>query len=266
MQLILSDNSSFAIDIEQNPVWNELKRGYKHLQNVPIQFYPWDNQLSIDQSNITKLVEYIAEYAKQLDIDVNLSLCKKRDQYYLNRLHEIFEKNYDGKREWLAFHEHIHLLEENIEGKKGKELRVNWRDLAGLLEKDFQYNLIEQGTTKVYKGDVFVRWQELGKSPYDYWNNREPDNINRICELCKPWLILKHDFSVALNDIDFTTKSDSFDNWWNQYHNDFCKYYSIPNWNLQHMNSVLVFGNLQDISNLNLKLLQNVVPNRIKIG
>ena len=266
MQLILSDKSSFNIDIKQNRVWDELKRGYKHLQHVPIQFYPWDNRLKFNRSNVKQLVDTIVKSAEQLNVIIDPLLCEQRDQPYLNYLHEVYERNYNGDRTWLILHEHIHLLENNdAYDTRDTSLSIDWRDLAGPLIKDFKHNMLEQGTTRMYKGDVCVRWQELGKLPYTYWKDKEPNNINRIKELCKPWLKLQHHFCVALHDVDFTVESDSFNTWWDQYHNDFCMHYNIPNWDLKQMHSVIVLGNLQDIDSLSVKLSQDIVPDRIKI-
>jgi hypothetical protein len=167
---------------------------------------------------------------------------------------------------WLIFHEHIHLLERALSSNSNNNrLLIQWRELAGPLKKDFKHDMLDQGTTKVNKGDVYVRWQELGKVPYNYWKDEEPNNINRIKELCKPWLILRHDFCVALHDVDFTVESDSFNKWWDQYHNDFCTHYNISNWDLKQMHSVIVLGNLQDIGGLSVKLSHDIVPDRIKI-
>jgi len=266
MQLILSDKSSFDIDIKQNRVWDKLKHGYKHLQHVPIQFYPWDNKLKFNRSNVKQLVDTIVKSAEQLNVIIDPLLCEQCDQPYLNYLHEVYERNYNGDKTWLILHDHIHLLENALSSNSSNtSLSIDWRDLAGPLKKDFKHNMLEQGTTRIYKGDVYVRWQELGKVPYNYWKDKEPNNINRIKELCKPWLILRHTFCVALHDVDFTVESDSFNIWWDQYHNDFCMHYNIPNWDLKQMHSVIVLGNLQDIDSLNVKLSQDIVPDRIKI-
>ena len=111
MQLILSDQSSFNISIKHNRVWDELKRGYKHLQHVPIQFYPWDNELKFNRSNIKDLVDTIVKSAKLLNVILDPLKCEQCDQPYLNYLHEVYERNYNGDKTWLIFHEHIHLLE-----------------------------------------------------------------------------------------------------------------------------------------------------------
>ena len=274
MKLVLSDNSSVAIDIKENSVWNDLAKGYKHLQHVPIQFYPWDDELHFDKSNTSKLVKCLAEHAKKLDIDIDLLLCNKRDRYYLNKLHEIYEKNYDGKRDWLVFHEHIHMLEVYTQSTKNNntdtQLHIQWRDLAGLLTKDFKYEYLKESSTSVEKGDVYVRWQELGKVPYRYWTDNEPDDITRINELCTPWKTLYHDFSIALEDknflqIDYLDKN-AFTIWWDQYHDCFCEHNNIPQWNIRDMCSIIKFGKIPNVDELVSKLDQSIVPHRIQIG
>ena len=268
MQLTLTDSSVFDITIKQSNTWKELEPGYKMLKHVPIQFYPWDNRLTFDKS---LLCNSIVELGKRLDLSIDYSLCDKRDQSYLNQLHEIFENNTDGCKEWLMFHEHIHLLEDTIDtGMKTKVLRVYWRDFGGPLIKKFQYNLLEESTTHIKKGDIYVKWQELGKTPFDYYRDKEPNNIDRICELVKPWLLLKHNFSVALEDTNMLENVKSkdiehFNKWWIDYHNDFCNYNKIPEWNIKQIYSVIVLGNIADTDGLVDKLLKNIEPYKINI-
>jgi len=267
MQLILSDNSKFDITIKENRVWDQLKRGYKHLQHVPIQFYPWDNGRS--DMNKGEVIQSFIDYAKKLNISIDKSLCEQYDQQYLNFLHETYEKNYDGRPEWLQYHEHIHLLEKlkwDTHLNK-KILHIRWRELAGMLEKPFEYDLINDSSTVIKKGDVFVKWQELGKIPYIYWDNGEPDNIDRINELCKPWIKLVYDFYIALEDIDFTENLNltDFNPWWAKYHDSFCKHYNIPQWNIEQMCCGIVFGKIENLDDLMNNLSGSTIPYKIKL-
>ena len=57
---------------------------------------------------------------------------------------------------------------------------------------------------------------EYGKTPYTYWRDDEPNDINRLIELAKPMIRLNFKISIALADIAMTICQQDqleFDNW-----------------------------------------------------
>lgn len=269
MQLILSDTSSFDIDIIENRVWDELKRGYKHLQHVNIPYKPWDSPSLYMKKDRQEHVKIFSECAAKLDIQINRDLCLQGDQPHLNELHKIYEKNYDGNRDWLDFHETLHILEldTRVDQSKYNYISIDYRELGGPLNRKFNYNLIQESVKQVSPGDIFIRWQELGKKPYVYWTDKEPDNIQRLLELSKPWINLPHNFNISLDEIDFTAGRDleNFKPWWSKYKTKFCEHYNIPDWDTDQMFNVLVFGKVQDYKKIQNLVAQGAYPTRIKL-
>ena len=270
MQLILSDNTIFEIQIKQSRTWDHLKRCLKHLQHVPIQYEPWNNpRLYFEKFSKQDRVSVIVNSATKLGLEINEDLCLASDQIYLNYLHEIFEKKYDGNREWLVFHKHLHMLEYSTKHPApGKPvITITWLELAGMLDKPFDYSLLEESQTSVNKGDVYLRFPELGKTPYDYWRDKEPDNLQRLLEVTKPWKTLTPDLIIALDDINFMQdkQENEFNKWWDNYHSDFCTYYNIPTWTLKQQYSVIVFGNMLEIDKLIQETNKGAIPERISL-
>ena len=180
-------------------------------------------------------------------------------------IYEIYEKNYNGDPAWLNFHEHIHLCEKNNNVDRSNFLHIDYREKSGMLERPFDFDWLKYSTTKIKAGDVFVRWAELGKTPYTYWKNGEPDDTTRMCKLIKPWLILKPKICVALEDIDTlkNIESQEFESWWKQHSEIWCRHWNIPTWTLTDIFSAVVFGRVEDFEKIKEKLKNAITPTKI---
>ena len=224
MQIVFDSDSVFfdLIDCEIAPIYQKI---VSHLRHIDIPFRQWDNPFQISDC-----VNGLITHARNLGLQIDQARCQAQDQSYLNWLHKIYEQRYDGDPRWLDFHEHIHLCERREQSHQ--YLQIDFREKAGLLEIPFQQHWLKNSTTKIRTGDVFVHWAELGKIPYVYWLDREPNDIGRIKELCKPWLKLRPMILVAFEDYDYLTVSNEFDQWWQKYHDEWCQHWGLHKWNL----------------------------------
>lgn len=257
---ILFDAESVSFDLIDSPLMPIYQRILSHLRHVDIPFRRWD---SIHRDHDS--VDHLIEYGAKVGIDIDQIRCRALDQDYLNFLHQIYEKNYDGDPKWLDFHEHIHLCEKSLSIHVHQRLHIDWREKAGILEKTFDPDWLATATTQIKAGDVFVEWAELGKTPFMYWNNKEPNDIVRIKELCKPWLKLRPKIIVALEDHDYYKTSKEFDQWWQCYHDEWCQHWNISKWDVKDMFSKLVFGHMStsQLDKLKTLLLSEQTPRRI---
>lgn len=266
MNLLLDNNAKFEIELEQNTIADTIKKIFKHLQHVPIPFKTWDNPFLLDNQTHKTLVQDLKLFAQRLKIDVDVELCYSQDQSYFNYLHKIYEKSYNGDPKWLDYHEHIHLCEKH-EDDSFKRLVIDYREKSGPLEQRFNLSFREFFKNEVNPGEVYLSWAELGKTPYGYWENREPDDINRICELAKPWLILRPKLSIAFSNKNFliNKKIDNFNHWWKQYHDQWCHHWNIDHWSIEDMFSVSKIGYIDDLDRLKNSLFQGHNPSWIKM-
>lgn len=265
MHIILNDQSSIKLDPVSNPVEPIIRSMFKHLQHVPLEFRPWDNPYYISKISYNDLVEQLIELAGKLDISVDRSRCFNRDDAYYNYLHKIYETNYDGKPIWLDFHENIHLCQRYYWPSKRKATVLDWREKAGPLIKEFNVQWLEQHSTmKVKKGDVYVEWNELGKTPWQYWKEQEPDDATRLLELVKPWNKLRPKLNVAMQDIDFESQINSkeFLAWWNRFKDQWCRHHNLLGWNLEHA-SVIVVYKIVNFEDFDQALQQCHFPTRV---
>lgn len=219
----------------QGPVALTLNHMYRHLQHVTLPWRPWDGPAYYDQ-----VVDQLVTAGAALDVIVDPVKCT--DQSYLNFLHNIFEKNYNGNPGWLDYHERIHLIEKRALGR----MTLGHRELAGPIQQPFNLAWMDHGITQLDTGTVFVEWAELGKTPYKYWNDGEPDDPVRLRELAKPWITLRGRIVVALQPLDLMQNLDTenFDRWWKTREKDWCNHWSINSWSLVHQRSVVPVGNL----------------------
>lgn len=214
-----------------------LGRMYKHLQYVPLPWREWDN------GNFRKdPIVFLIQAGQKIGVNVDAARCDQ--QSYLNWLHQTYENLYDGKPEWLDYHELIHVCEKSL--GYSNTLVLDHRELAGPLSRPFDPEWMCWATTQVPPGSIFIQWAELGKKPYSYWKDGEPQDLGRLCALAKPWLTLRGSINVALDQIDFMENKDHvrFESWWQHFEKPWCDHWQIKSWSLRDQYSVIPIGDL----------------------
>jgi hypothetical protein len=254
MKLIF-DIGSVDIDLHPGTPTDIIMKYFKHLQHVPVPMRDWDYPFYLDHAKFEHVVEKLCNFATQLGIEIDPNRCDQ--QSYLNHLHNIYEKNYKGGPHWLDFHENIHLCEDLIKLDRDEVLTIDYRELAGPLLVDFDRTLLDQLSVRSNLGDVTVGWAELGKSPYGYWQSREPNDIDRICELAKPYLKFRPKLEIIIQPRQEKDPVDieNFGRWWACYEGAWCKHWNLPSWSLDQMFGKFVIGHVADFD----KFLQIVM-------
>jgi hypothetical protein len=267
MKILFANSVTIDLEINDSPIGKIYQKTYRHLSALPIPFSPWDNGYNYKNSiDYPALVDKLLVYAEQLSIDIDRQQCLAQDQKYFNTIHKIYEKYYDGSPGWLNFHEHIHMCE-NYFKKWPRVLNIDYREKMGPLEKPFDRSWLSTSTTNIKAGDVFVAWSELGKTPYTYWNDHEPPEAGRMCELIKPWVKLIPKIKIALEDIDRLTdkRLDEFESWWNQYKQPWLQHWNLPDWTTHDIFSANIIGKTTQLDLLKDQLKNNITPTRILI-
>lgn len=266
------DNDAIEINLYSNPVAEWLHSRYKHLAHLPLQFD--EKNLFFDRCTDRSIVEHaIKQSAGRLAIDIDqLSLS---DQLYLNHLHSVYEKNFlhsayrekaTQTEDWIAFHDAVHTLEKiNFQDSQMPWISIGHNTRAGALEKTFDREYLKYATSQVKKNQCFVQWEELGKTPWDYFQNHEPDDIDRLCELAKPWLMLRTSFRVACDDFDLLENVDfaEFNTWFSSYQQSWCNHWGLTNWTPTEMLQVIPIGEMPDVDLLINNVKNNRLPTRI---
>jgi len=266
MKLILSNGTIIDLILNNSPLSLQYQKIYKNLSHVPVPFKPWDNPYYLSDMSYEQLVDQLIYYATQVSVEIDKARCLEQDQEYFNTIHKIYETNYNGESKWLDFHEHIHLCELYY-NFTNYSLNIDYREKSGLLEKPFDQTWLTDASTKISAGTVYVAWAELGKTPYSYWENNEPDDIDRMCALAKPWLKLRPKLVIALENIDTLTdiQVEEFDHWWKNYSDRWCKHWELTSWTVQDMHAVSVLGHIPDLDRLLVELKNKNFPVRVTL-
>jgi hypothetical protein len=266
MKILFSNDQTIALDVDNSALGQTYQRIYKNLSTIPLDFRPWYNPYYLDHMTYAELIDQLILCANKLSITVDRARCESQDQTYFNDLHKIYENGYDGRPAWLDFHEHVHLSERFH--RRDPDLRfllIDYREKSGPLERPFDMAWMANATTQIPAGSAYVNWSELGKIPYEYWLTNEPDDVDRMCQLIKPWITLRPKISIALEDIDTVANKPiaEFESWWNQYKKIWCQHWNLPDWTVKDIFSYAVFGQVADVELLKTNLKNNITPVRI---
>jgi hypothetical protein len=272
MKLFFGDDISVSIHLNDKPVSQAFRKVMKNLQYATIPFREWDNPYRLQALDYETRCRRLFEYGRVLAIDVDLDRAVAYDQPYFNELHKIYEFGYpksDGNPSWLDFHEFIHLCEFYTPNMR-KWVSLNYREQGGLVEQPMQAEWLETLSNAAPAGSVNLIWSELGKSPFHYWENKEPNDIERMCQLAKPWLIFKPQVHIALEDIDGSlryTKHQQleFNEWWKDYEKPWCEHWGIESWNLKQMFGFNTIGHVDDLDTVKQALQNNHLPTKMRL-
>ena len=259
-------DSNLKIKLYNNPLAEFIYSKYKHLKHLPLNFNDRDIFLNKKNTDIDLAKKALIEHANNISITVDAT--KLNEQNYLNYLHEIYEKNFDGAETWLKFHEHIHVLETlNANQDHQPIISFDYRTLTGHLQSSFKREYYKYSTATVEKNQCFLRWQELAKPPYYYFINKEPDNIKRLCELAKPWVTLRPSIHVACDNINFleNVNISAFDDWFVEFKDQWCHHWGITDWDSTETFKVIPIGEIEDADKLVNNIKNNNLPLRILI-
>jgi hypothetical protein len=264
MKLQLIDNTQIQLNLYSNPLADYIQQQFKHLQHVDLELGPRDNAYNPVHNNPAAVKQRLQTAAAELNIELQDRLD---DQEYLNYLHQLYEKNFNGQRSWLDFHDMIHTAEQHNGHLYPQIFTVDYRTKAGALTKSFNREHLKYATTKLHQGHVYIIWQELGKTTYNYYVDHEPEDINRICELAKPWLHLRPSFFIACEDFDFVAQADfaGYQRWFDAYRTAWCQHWGITDWSDQEALMVIPIGEVDDIDVLIENLKQANTVRRVRI-
>jgi len=269
LNLFLDNGSIFDIDLIEHRLHSTVVKWFKHLGHVDIPWNKWNYTHWSASISHESLIDNMIGTA--LNLDMILDPDKLLDQKYLNALHAIFEKTYDGRAEWLEYNAMIHALEKYTGSESNKPwhevLEVNYGNLAGPLKIKFQYEWLGMAALKIPKGTVYLAWDEKGKNPWSYYYDKEHTDLDRFLEICRPWVWLTTKTHIALEDIDFTVSPDTgWEQWYAKKHSAFCRHYGLPEWTVNDMMAVIPIGTVGDPDQLKSLIKNQNYPTRIKLG
>jgi len=235
------------VELNDSVITHKFCRMVKHLQNIPIPYSLFDNPYNVEY---TTAVAELLHYAQSPDIDQMINIEQLSDQQYLNYLHEIYERGYNGKNDWLMWHEAIHAIElANNQKQYSASYKIAYRANAGPLQLQFTKEEQQQLTPDVGPGDCYFGFSELGKTPYLYWKDGEPADIHRIIELAKPAITFRPLLRIEVSESGYPRippNIDQFNTWFAPYKTAWCQHWGLTDWTAEQMFGVLKIGQVID--------------------
>jgi|TARA_R110000796_G_scaffold36595_1_gene93078 hypothetical protein len=214
-KVILSNQENKELDVEyelhDSILAEKWIKKIKHLKRVAIN--PIESQI-VDVSNLQSIYNEFCEFANLQPIDI-----KNFNQDKLNQLHKVYEDQHEvlSKRKnneiLYKFHHSIH-HNEGIKASKD-ELVVGWGVYEGPLTE--QFNCYSYYAHQIEQNNIYLPWSELGKKPFAYYTDKEPNNQKRVNELCKPHTTFRAKFFISFKDITPSHFTPDFSKWFDQY-------------------------------------------------
>jgi len=232
-----------------------------------------DQNISIDHEftssiyGVSKSYEY---YKEKLDNIVdwvnnttNYSILHK-DHYTqsdLCEMHDVYvtmanDPACDIYNETYSLNKYIHLCEHTLNGPCTlPNVTIAWGTNDGMTMQDFDTNPYEFYTTNIVPGNIYLYWVEIGKRPFEYWADKDPDNIEHFLSVACPHKTWSAHCKIALLTPP-TQLSENYVRWFNKYKQAFLDKWNLKEWELLHDFGAIELATLQDSTTHSLLLEQ----------
>lgn len=266
LELVWADQYTAVIEMEDNPVSRYVVRCVKHLQHLPLMFNYRDNPLIVkDLASINGIILHTAQ-----QMGMHIREDQLGDQGYINQLHDVYMLSYSQTNDprWMPFHDALHSIED-AKHQDRKSIWVDYKDRAGPLIRVFDRSLLQYCSATVGVGDCGVGMHELGKTFWTYYQSQEPNNIERICAVVKPWQFLKPVLSVFYKSCNEQTgpyhSNAGFRDWVDEVSTAWCKHWGIRDWSPAEISAFLIIGHLPEIAVVQQRFAVGDTPVRLRL-
>lgn len=205
----------------------------------------------------SKSYEY---YKQQLDNVVdwvndhtNYQLTKKDhyDQQDLCAMHDVYvemarDPACDTHNETYCLNKYIHLCENTLTGPSSLYyFPIAWGTNDGLTMQEFDIDPYKFYTSNIVPGNIYLYWSEVGKKPFEYWHNKDPDNVEHFLSLTCPHNTWSAHCKIALTPSGSGLPLD-FVKWFDQYKQPFLDKWGLDDWTVLHEFGAIELATLQD--------------------
>ena len=250
-KIILKNKDNHQIDVDyelyDSLLAEKWAKKIKHLKRVPIN--PIESGIC-NVSDIQDIYKKFCEFANLEPMDI-----EPLDQSMFNKLHKIYEKQHEtlsrikNNEILYKFHHSIHYNENVPPSQNEAKIIVGWGIKEGPLTE--QFDCYSYYADKIEKNNIYQYWAELGKKPWQYHRDKEPNNQKRVNELCKPHITFRAKFLISFKDITPSEFTPDFSKWFDQYKQAWFKAYKIQEYTPIHVYSAPLLAhtsNKQDLT------------------
>lgn len=206
-------------ELVDNPIASQWYQKIRHLHRVPLDRYYTFRVLRDPPDNLQKLIAQDLEILRS-QIGLNYPTKDKFNQEDCNELHSLTvatQYNYDRdiREIFHRLHRNLHSLEQQTLNIDPYQIYAGWGENEGLITGKFNVNPYDYYES-CNPGDIYLVWSEFGKSPYDYWRDRDLDDPEHFFENCKAQSTFRAQFSLIRFDPPNKFPKE-FENWFDRY-------------------------------------------------
>ena len=224
---LIFENKTNTVDLDYQLCDTDIaNRWFKKLKLIHVV------PISDIESTTTKPVYTLDHYYKVFCDRTNTKyeILDYDNQETLNYLHKLYEKAHDYystvKDSDFLFNLHVSIHRK--ESVNSLKYNVAWGVKDGLLTELHPCNQYYSKNLK--QNNIYLRWSELGKTPLKYFNDKEPDNLERILELVKPHITFRSAFFISLQDYIPNKLPIGFVNWFDNYKDPWFDKHNLNKW------------------------------------
>lgn len=224
--------------LEQNPIANKWFKKISHLYRVPLcEHYTYKIKQEKSVAELNDSVTQDLLFLKQ-EIGLEFPIKENYDQDDCNVLHAItVSRQYHYPPEireiFHRMHRAIHRIEFSLQQVTIDEIYAGWGEKEGPLQERFHtdpyqfYEVCRPGT-------LYIRWSEFGKHPWQYWKDRDSDDIDHFLDTCKPHVTFRAQFSLVLSDHTVDEFEPEFLTWFETRREAWKSRYGCGDWTPLH--------------------------------
>jgi hypothetical protein len=262
-----ADNVTVDVELAKNPAAEFYYSCMRRLQHLDLFFGPRETPYHPLNIDVLQAQQLLQTQLKNLDILVDVA--RLRDQAYLNYLHDIYFQQCNTRdrayyTQWTHAHDTIHLLEMHNQNKfQSSVVSFNYRNDAGPLYKKFDRAYLQYAVQSVEPGTCFLIEQELGKNPLIYFKDQEPNDIEFMCRVSKPWVNLIPTLNLAVEHIVPSSIPQEFLQWFDNYQDQWCQHWGITDWQPEEIYAKIPIGRILNFDELHQRFKNNHYPIRV---
>lgn len=269
--MIWADGGTARIRLYDNPAAHHYHHVAKHLQHLALSFGDRENPYASSSLDRSILEDRFQQLAQRLDVDLDTKRLVQ--QSYLNNLHAIYFdalQTVPWNPAWLDFHDCIHLLEIKNDPSRGtRSIWFDYKHLAGPLEKKFDRSWLQYAVQQVPAGTCYQQNHELGKDLIECWKDQEPNHIDHLCRLSRPWIKIRAVLNLAVTDIEQSTtlepqQMSDFLSWLSPVREAWCQHWQINDWQADEIRAMIPIGQIEDLSFVQSRFMSYNYPTRIR--
>jgi len=235
--------------LADNDIAKRWIRKIYHLQRVPLDrnttssetsYQPYDQY----KNQLDQIIDWI-----NLTTDHSITKQNFYNQFDLCQLHDIYllmakDPRYDIFENTYKFNTLIHKCEHALRQDQLEVFNVSWGAQEGLLVEQFKEDPYQYYTSNVKAGNLYLYWAEQGKTPWDYYCAKDPDNLEHFLKTTIPHRQFSGFFKIQISDRG--KSSNEFWIWFEKYKTEFLKKWNLSDWSRINEDGAIELATLTD--------------------